>query len=212
MIISNHHQFLYVAIPKTGTHAIREALRMHLHQGDWEQCNLYVTKILPFIEIARKRHGHITTQEIQPFLGDVKFDAYFKFAFVRNPWDKFVSYCSFVHRKSDAFQKNPRAVMGNVLSSEKAKQRVLMWPQHRFITDAEGNINVDFVGRHETFAASFNEICSKLGLPRTLPEKVNTSNRSDYRDYYTQALIDGVGELYQKDIELFNYAFDTEYH
>lgn len=208
MIISNHHKFLYVAIPKTGTHAIREALRPHLQKGDWEQCNLYVTKILPFIELARKRHGHITTQEIEPFIGEEKFDEFFKFVFVRNPWDKFVSYCSFINRNSDAFQKDPQSVMGKVLSNEKAKQRVLMWPQHEFITNAEGNINVDFVGRHETFIQSFNDICDRLNLPHSLPEKVNTSKRSDYRDYYTQALIDGVGELYNKDIELFNYTFD----
>ena len=30
MIISSRHKFIFVAIPKTGTHSVRQALRQHL--------------------------------------------------------------------------------------------------------------------------------------------------------------------------------------
>ena len=44
MIISHRHQFLFFAVPKTGTHAVREALREHMGDEDLEQAGLFVKK------------------------------------------------------------------------------------------------------------------------------------------------------------------------
>ena len=53
------------------------------------------------------QHGHISLQQVRPFLGEEAFASYFKFAFVRNPFDRFVSYCAFMTRESDIFARNP---------------------------------------------------------------------------------------------------------
>jgi hypothetical protein len=39
--------------------------------------------------------------------------------------------------------------------------------------------------------------------------KINQSDRksSNYKDYYTQDLIDKVGEIYKEDIKLFNLTY-----
>ena len=37
MIFSESRRFIFFAVPKTGTHTIREAVRVHLAEGDWEQ-------------------------------------------------------------------------------------------------------------------------------------------------------------------------------
>ena len=66
MIISHARKFLFVAIPKTATQAIRRALRPHLHQHDWEQCHLFEPKAFPLEPIAQLRHGHISCAQIKP--------------------------------------------------------------------------------------------------------------------------------------------------
>jgi hypothetical protein len=52
VIISHRHKFIFFAVPKTATHATREALRQHLGPDDWEQQVLFGKQALPMPEIA----------------------------------------------------------------------------------------------------------------------------------------------------------------
>lgn len=207
MIISHQHRFVFAAIPKTGTHSVRQALREHLSADDLEQVGLFVNKRFPFEELAAIKHGHITLEQIRPFLGEQAFTEYFKFAFVRNPFDRFVSYCAFMTRADGAFLKNPQQVMRYILFQARPVQHVLFQPQHTFVTDAEGRLLADRIGRVEDMQASYDTICDRIGIPTASLGQVNTSRRGSYRDYYDQALIDGVADFYQRDLELFGYEF-----
>lgn len=207
MIISHQHRFVFAAIPKTGTHSVRQALREHLSDDDLEQVGLFVNKRFPFEELAAIKHGHITLEQIRPFLGEQAFAEYFKFAFVRNPFDRFVSYCAFMTRADGAFLKNPQQVMRYILFQARPLQHVLFQPQHTFVTDAEGRLLADRIGRVEDMQASYDAICERIGIPTASLGQVNTSRRGSYRDYYDQALIDGVADFYRRDLELFGYEF-----
>jgi hypothetical protein len=55
--------------------------------------------------------------------------------------------------------------------------------------------------------ASYDRIAARIGIPTATLDKVNSSSRRNYRDYYDQALIDGVAKLYARDIEYFGYEF-----
>ena len=117
MIVSFAHRFVFAAIPKTGTHAVRQALRAHLGPEDMEQVGLFVDKRLPIPELAALEHGHIGLAQLRPHLPAEQFDSFFKFAFVRNPFDRFVSYCAFMTRERGEFEKDPKAVMWHMLTS-----------------------------------------------------------------------------------------------
>ena len=208
MIISHQHKFVFTAIPKTGTHSVRRALREHLGAEDGEQVGLFVQKRLPIAEIAAIGHGHISLSQIRPFLGEEAFASYFKFAFVRNPFDRFVSYCAFVTREDRAFLRNPHEIMRYFLFKERPLDHLLFQHQHFFVTDENGALLTDAFGRVEQMQASYDAIAARLGLPTTALEKVNSSPRADYRGYYDQELIDGVAELYRRDLDLFGYDFE----
>lgn len=207
MIVSHQHQFVFVAIPKTGTHSVRQALREHLGQEDEEQVGLFVQKRFSDEQLAAIRHGHLTLSQVQPMLGEEAFGAYLKFAFVRNPFDRFVSYCSFMTRANGAFLRDPRGVMRQFLFEMRPMDHVLFKPQHVFIADESGRVLADVVGRVEEMQSSYEAICSRIGIPSTTLGQVNSSRRGHYRDYYDQELIDGVSELYRRDLELFGYSF-----
>ncbi len=79
--------------------------------------------------------------------------------------------------------------------------------QYEFLSDENGQLMVDFIGKIETIEKSFEEIKAKLGIKAKLPHR-NKSTRSDsYRQYYSDLGIELVNELNSKDLAFFGYSF-----
>ncbi len=209
MIVSHKHRFIFAAVPKTGTHAVRRALREHLDDGDVEQVGLFVDKRFPWEDLAAIRHGHLSLRQVRPYLGEEAFAGYFKFAFVRNPFDRFVSYCAFMLRGGDDFQRRPREVMRHFLFREPPEHHVLFQSQASLLVGEDGRtLLTDGIGRVEDMQGSYDAICARIGIASSPLERVNGSTRDDYRRYYDQALIDGVAARYAQDLDLFGYTFE----
>lgn len=204
MIVSPSRNFIFVAIPKTGTHAVRQALRAHMGPDDMEQVGLFADKRLPIPELAHIRHGHLGLAQIRPFLPAGDFDRFVKFAFVRNPFDRFVSYCAFMTRNEDVFEKDPHRVMRYFIANPQWGH-ILFQPQYAQLVDDEGKLLTDMIGRFETMQESYDAIAGRIGIPAATLERVNESSHADFRTYYNQELRDGVAKLYARDLELFGY-------
>lgn len=207
MIVSHLHRYIFVAMPKTGTHSVRQALREHLGPDDIEQVGLFVNKRFPFDEVAQIRHGHLSVRQVRPYLGDEACDHYLKFTFVRNPFDRFVSYCAFMTRQHGTFERDPQGTMHKILFELRPMDHVHFQPQYTLLVNDEGALEMDFIGRVERMQADYEAVCAKIGIPARALDKVNSSKRGDYRQYYDQALIDGVTALYARDLQLFDYQF-----
>ena len=208
MIISHQHSFLFTAIPKTGTHSVRRALRQHLGPNDIEQVGLFERKSLPYEPIAALGHGHISLGQIRPFLGEEAFARYFKFSFVRNPFDRFISYCAFMTREDGAFEQRPQEVMRYFLFKDRPDDHLLFFPQHAFLVDGAGRLLTDAVGRMEDMQGSYDALCRRIGIPSEQLGKINSTRRDDYREYYDRELVDAVANLYRRDLDLFGYQFE----
>ena len=206
MIVSATHKFIFAAIPKTGTHSVRRALREHMGEQDIEQVGLFVQSKFPIPDLARIGHGHISLAQLRPYMKPEDFAGFFKFAFVRNPFDRFVSYASFITREVGHFDRDPQKTMRHFVANP-PWEHILFRPQHEFVTDDKGELLTDYVGRVEQMQQSYDEIAGRVGIPTARLDQVNSSRRGDYRDYYDQALIDGVAKLYARDLELFGYEF-----
>lgn len=207
MIISHKHRFIFFAVPKTATHTIREALRKNLGPDDWEQQFLMGEQCLPIPEIAKFRHGHISTQQIRPYLPEEMWTDYFKFAFVRNPFDRYISTCFFLNRGDPNFGAKADSFMKKALSVPKFQRRVLVTPQYLQLTDADADIELDFVGRYEFLQDSYDDICSKIGVPSSDLGVKNASDHATFTSYYDDELRTIVGDFYDGDLRLFNYKF-----
>jgi hypothetical protein len=205
LIISHQHKFIFFAVPKTATHTIREALRTHLGSDDWEQQVLFGRQSLPIPQIARLGHGHITVREIQPFLDAQLWQDYFKFGFVRNPFDRFVSTCFFLNREDPDFARSARAFMKDRLPRPRFQQRVLVRPQHLQLCSADGTVALDFVGRCEDLQRSYDIICERIGIPSTELGTRNTSDHENYSSYYDAELRQLVAAFYEDDLRIFDY-------
>jgi hypothetical protein len=209
MIVSHRRRFIFVAVPKTGTHAVRQALREQLGEGDLEQVGLFVNKRFPWEELAAFQHGHLSLRQVRPYVGEDAFGGYFKFAFVRNPFDRFVSYCAFMLRGGEVFQQQPREVMRHFLFREPPEDHILFQPQASLLVGEDGKtLLADEIGRVEDMQRSYDAICARIGIASRPLDRVNGSRRGDYRRYYDQALVDGVAARYAQDLELFGYTFE----
>ena len=207
MIVSHKHKYIFAAVPKTGTHSVRHALRNHMGPDDIEQARLFVEKEFPIPELAVLKHGHLSFEQVRPFLGEAAFSDYLKFAFVRNPFDRFVSYCAFATSREGSFERDPKGVMRHFLFVAPPHNHIIFRPQNSFLTGPDGALQTDILGKVETMQASYDEIAGRIGISSTALDHANRSRRGNYRSYYDQELIDGVARIYARDIELFGYDF-----
>jgi sulfotransferase famil protein len=205
MIVSFEREFLFVAIPRTATHALREALRPHLGPRDWEQCTLFVDKRFPVAALAEHRHGHLSCTQVRPYLPAFVWDGLFKFCVVRNPYDRLVSCCSFLQRDREAMARDPRGTLQRTLRSDEQMSQVLLRPQSEFVVDNQGGLAVDFVVRYEHLQRDIDTICARLRIPPVILGKRNASMRPPALplfDHDTRAL---TMARYRRDFELFEY-------
>ena len=207
MIVSHAKQFIFFAVPKTGTHALRELLSLHKGPEDWEQQILFGQQQSPIAEIAKIQHGHISVQQIAPHFDQASWQGYFKFAIVRNPFDRFISICFFLNRKNPLFLETPLQWMKSAIIAPQFRARVLVRPQYLQLSHAQGNTAMDYVGRYEMLQDSVDEICDRLQIESRLLQKKNASQHQQYREYYDQELKSAVASFYAQDLKRFNYSF-----
>ena len=205
MIFSQSRGFIFFAVPKTGTHAIREALRPHLGEADWEQQLRYGEQLSPLPEVAAVNHGHVSYRQLRGAVGADALAGFFRFAFVRHPYDRFVSVCAFLARTDPGYRHNPTDWMKQALQRPQFCKRVLVAPQFSLLSDDAGVVALDFVGRYESLQADFDAVCDRLTLPKvTLPHR-NRSEHDAYQNLLDNELKDALWQRYEQDFVAFNY-------
>lgn len=163
---------------------------------------------------------HYTASQYRVIFGRKDFNRYFKFAFVRNPWDRL--YSSFCYLKGGGWNDSDRQWAGTHLDEiddfnqfvvdwmtpERLHAHIHFWPQYEFICDWRGNLLIDHLAYFETIQSDFHYLANRIGVDGQL-KHVNASKRASYRDIYSDEAIDKVRQLYSEDIERFGYTFDA---
>jgi hypothetical protein len=152
------------------------------------------------------------------------FESYFKFCFVRNPWDRLVSAFHFL--KAGGRNEQDRrwaqeyladlsdfsAFMESMRSPGFAAvvlKQQHFWPQYHYVCGPRGQIMVDFLGRFERIEEDFQTAARIIGEELELPH-YNIGNHKHYTAYYDQDRYQTAADLYQTDINLFQYEFPDE--
>jgi hypothetical protein len=143
------------------------------------------------------------------------YQNYFKFAFVRNPWDRLVSAWKnkIIHKNTKEFDEETHAKMCNF---DAFVDYLNQGGQIRYDNDAHFKLQsdlidfnqVDFIGRFEHFERDFLKVMSILGITvEEIPWKNKNKDQTPYHEFYTDHSRGIVSELYRKDIQLFGYDF-----
>ncbi|MDE0178392.1 MAG: sulfotransferase family 2 domain-containing protein [Gammaproteobacteria bacterium] len=205
MIVSHRHRFIFFAVPRTGTHAIRTALGPVLGDDDWQQQSLTEQVRLPVTALARFSHGHLTLRQVQENLPPDLWRGYFKFAFVRDPYDRFVSVCAMLNKRNPGYRGRETSFMKRALTVPRFRQRVLVRPQLDMLVDETGRLGMDYVGRYERLQEGFGEVCRQIGIAEVDLERSNVSEHDEYASYYDDELTGAVTAFYRRDFEALGY-------
>ena len=147
-----------------------------------------------------------------------RYSDFFTFTIVRNPWDRLYSSYKFLQKgginihDKNAFEthlsiyKDFEDFVLNGLNEKIISKITHFIPQHEFICDKNGKIIVDYVGKFENLNKLVDKINDILKSEFKL-EHYNKTNKKDYKDIYTTEMIVKVHQIYQKDIDIFEYSF-----
>jgi len=209
MKISTNPNYIFIHIPKTAGHAVTQMLN-----GD-EHSSLG----LP--------HWHCSARDIRKKVKN--YEDYFTFAFVRHPLDRLYSMYRYNQQFIPRLKTHPCYKTNNLCAFEydfktwlidnenwagwdtnKSQLPAQKQQQSSYITDNDGNIIVNYVGKFENFDSGFNNIIKKIGI--TIPTILHTNKsgaKVKYRDLYNDEMIEFVKKHHRTDMELFNYGIEN---
>jgi chondroitin 4-sulfotransferase 11 len=200
MPISAKQRAIFVHIPKNAGTAVLHALGMG------------------------KNEGHVpwfTYERMDPR----KWRKYFKFAIVRNPWERVVSNYLYARMQrsywhspdgSTPYKVHPDYETVKALSFAECIEKIpnLRHPgwrsQSYFVCNAAGVNMMDFLCRHERLEEDMAYVYRTLGVRAKL-EQVNVTEKTsaDWRSFYDEATVAAVRRLYAEDVEQFGYEFGS---
>jgi hypothetical protein len=192
----DYYRCIFVHVPKTGGISVSKGLFGNYSGGHYG------------IEWYR---GHYQKRT---------FSRYFKFSFVRNPWDRLYSAFNFLSR--GGFHSGDLSWFEEHLARYSCfDEFVLAWltketaltghihfrPQHSFLCSNAGELLVDFVGRFESLEQDYEAVRKRIGGGADLQHLNSSRHSKDYVQHFSRKAAERVAEVYRRDIELFGYAF-----
>lgn len=212
-----HYQRMRIAVhpsPK-GSFSLKpfdqhECIFVHITKSAGTSVALALFDYLPY---------HHTARDYRVIYGRKTFERYFKFAFVRNPWDRL--YSAYSYLKGGGWDDDDKKWADTYLSAFDSFESFVIgafdksWlsrhlhfkPQIEFIGDRANRPLIDHLMYFETIAADYNVLSQRLGLDSRLEHR-NPSKRAGYREIYTEPMKAIVAEAYAEDIACFGYEFD----
>ena len=208
MPIFNDLKSVFVHIPKTGGTSISKALfdicKVDYKPGK-EVCE---ENMFGWCEKSSLWLQHISFAEIQNRSKNI--DDFYKFTFVRNPWDRAISDFFWFKNSvkiSGTFEEYLLEINSFKNIFQNDKKTIWMGdhklPQTYFFNEDE----LDFVGRFENIDKDFSYIVEKIGIKNVKLPHLQKTDHENYKNYYNNITKKLVYEIYYEDVVRFNYDF-----
>jgi hypothetical protein len=202
MLISRDYRLIFIHLQKTAGTSISE----------------FMTSSLNGTRDGRK---HEYAYEAKSRIPEDIWQNYFKFSFVRNPWDRLASWYQHIQKTHTKQGDNPffdyLMSVGDTFENfiiHGDKTISTPWGNRNLFTNQFDHLSsdsillVDFVGRFESLASDWKLVLDRIGYTgnEKLPH-VNANPRQHYRQLYTEKTRAIVEEKFHKDITRFGYSF-----
>jgi hypothetical protein len=153
---------------------------------------------------------HLTCRQILAFkfLSSQQFLQFFKFAIIRNPYDRLVSEYYYDRKWNKKTKSLNFKEFVLYIAEQQRKEKLFAHykPQFDFVTDENGDRMVDFIGKYENLNEDWERIRRLTGFEFSYLPRINQSNHGPFRDYYDRETISIVNEIYTMDFGFFGYA------
>lgn len=146
---------------------------------------------------------------------ETDIDKYFKWMFVRNPYDRIVSsyqyhlsheyiwpmsFKCYTEKLTDFFDFSSE----NYWQERDNCKRPHLIPQHYFCC-VGGLDRCDFIGKFENLENDWVLLCNMLKYTYGHLEKTNSTHHGHYLEYMSPEIVKRINQLYRKDFKLFGY-------
>ena len=210
MLISDSNEFIFLRMRKVASTSMKAILLPMCVPKPTGR----LTHIRSRARLGRDYHNYVfrahdDIRAIQKRMPAEKFSRYFKFAFVRNPWDRLVSEYEFLLNKP-AHGRHVR-----VKKLDSFKQFIQMQIprsdayQINMMCDRKGNMLMDFVGKLENLQGDWQTVCARIGIPFQALPRSNATQHKSFQDYYDNESKLLVARHWCREIDLFGYTFDA---
>jgi hypothetical protein len=215
-MISHKYKCIFVEVPKTGSTSVRAILGKayipHLNlveiktlmENSWTHFGGRKNRILSALYQLVPRDRKID-------IGRRQFETYFKFGFVRNPWDRVVS----LYERGEPLQMKDKMSFEEFVDwIQYSSATCIHSSPHRYqldwFVDGNGKILADFIGRFERLEEDWAFIAHKLGIAtQILPHRRANPRARHYTEYYHARTREIIAQKFRVDIEHFGYEFGT---
>lgn len=156
-LISHQKKFIFVHIYKCAGTSMRQVLEPYCKPSLLKRGlnKLGFLKLTNSYNIQSEVPHHPTALEIKKYLNLNIYNRYFKFAFVRNPWDMEVSLYNYMLQNQNHRQHEIIKNMKNFDEYIEWRVNKNLHSQSKYVLDEKGNIIVDFIGKYERLDEDF---------------------------------------------------------
>lgn len=216
MILSRGRRFIFVHIPKTGGTALAlslegRAMKDDILIGDTPKARAR-SRRWRGVKAYGRLWKHSTLADIAGLASDDEIAASFTFTLVRNPWDRALSYYSWLRVQGFA---HPSVALAKTLPFDaflrhpQIRTAFRLWPARAYMTDRTGTERASAFVRLEHLETDLAPVEAHLGFRLAPLPRANASDRPlDWRAAYTDDLARIVAEDCSEDIARFGYRFD----
>jgi len=169
---------------------------------------------------AANGFGHHPYEWYRRIYGTTAMQDYYKFTFVRNPYDRALSAFNFLKEggmntlDSDWSSTHAKALSSfehfvlDYLNESTMFEGIHLHPQSYFLTNKHKEVAVDFVGKFENFHDDYAIVQSKVAGAKALEHHNKTKQKPkiNFMDAYTDSMKAHISNLYSEDFELFGYT------
>ena len=208
MRLSYKHKFVYIAIGKSGSSSIREAL------GEYSCIEYWGS------DPEKSEYIHTNLRDVKKIFSftDSEFDSYFKFSFVRNPWSRVVSYWNYINQCKISYLKNNHHPYFGPVCIKILKECeqdfslfIKLWNWHLpsffdMLAKGDGTLLADFVGKLENVQEDF----TKLEFHNNNFHIKTNQNTSTILNTTTMKLVKSLRKNMQKILSISDTNLDNE--
>ena len=229
--INHDKKAIFIHIPKTAGMYIRHCLQKKYNFKTYlfqrpdhiEYCKTNLLENDNQLFFGNKIHGVINYYKTSKYLSDLmnmdneKWDTYYKFCFIRNPYDRIISGWNYIN---DICKNNNNVNINTLNDFEKYiflenvsenEYFHIFFPQYKNIINEKNELYINYIGHYENLEEDFKSILLNIGFheKEIIHNKDAKINRRKHKKFYeiinNQNILNKVNEICNDDFEKLNY-------